>query len=77
MCSSPSHTGKTGFWTRSERWRRDAQRLNQLGRQSGEVHECTFEIELLYPGAQAFAFTFGWPPRIRPARHPSTIGDTT
>ncbi|ASE39663.1 hypothetical protein ACQZ46_22875 [Agrobacterium salinitolerans] len=59
MCSSPSHTGKTGFWTRSGRWRRDGQRLKQLGRQSGEVHECTFEIELLYPGAQAFAFTFG------------------
>ena len=39
LCSSPSHTGKTGSWTRSERWRRDVQRLDQLGRRSCAVHE--------------------------------------
>lgn len=34
-------------------------RLYQLVRQSGAVKARTFEIEFLYPGARAYAFTFG------------------
>ena len=35
------------------------QRLYQLVRQPGPVHERVFEIEFLNPGVEAFAFTFG------------------
>ena len=35
------------------------QRLYQLVRQSGDIHDRTFEIEFLDPGVEAFAFTFG------------------
>ncbi len=35
------------------------QRLYQLIRQSGDIHDRTFQIEFLDPGVQAFAFTFG------------------
>jgi cytochrome c biogenesis protein CcdA/thiol-disulfide isomerase/thioredoxin len=35
------------------------QRLYQLVRQKGAVHDRTFEIQFLDPGAQAYAFTFG------------------
>jgi thiol-disulfide isomerase/thioredoxin len=35
------------------------QRLYQLVRQSGEVHDHAFEIEFLDPGVAAYAFTFG------------------
>jgi thiol-disulfide isomerase/thioredoxin len=35
------------------------QRLYQLVRQSGEVHDRAFEIEFLDPGVMAYAFTFG------------------
>ncbi len=34
-------------------------RLYQLIRQKNAIEDCTFEIEFLDPGAQAFAFTFG------------------
>jgi hypothetical protein len=34
-------------------------RLYQLIRQKGPVEDRTFEIELLDPGVEAFAFTFG------------------
>ncbi len=37
----------------------DAGRLYQLIREVGEVRERTFEITLLEPGAEAYAFTFG------------------
>jgi hypothetical protein len=37
----------------------DRQKLYQLVRQSGEVHERLFEIEFLDEGAEAYAFTFG------------------
>ena len=37
----------------------DRQRLYQLIRQTGEVGEHVFSIELLDPGAQAYSFTFG------------------
>ena len=36
-----------------------SQRLYQLVRQRGAVRDRTFEIEVLDPGVQAFAFTFG------------------
>jgi cytochrome c biogenesis protein CcdA/thiol-disulfide isomerase/thioredoxin len=35
------------------------QRLYQLIRQSGDVHEHVFSIEFLDPGVQAYSFTFG------------------
>ncbi|QET04356.1 cytochrome c biogenesis protein DipZ [Cupriavidus pauculus] len=35
------------------------QRLYQLVRQSGDVHDRTFAIEFLDPGVKAYAFTFG------------------
>jgi cytochrome c biogenesis protein CcdA/thiol-disulfide isomerase/thioredoxin len=35
------------------------QRLYQLVRQRGPIHDRTFEIEFLDPGVQAFSFTFG------------------
>jgi thiol-disulfide isomerase/thioredoxin len=35
------------------------QRLYQLVRQTGPIHERLFEIEFLDPGVEAFAFTFG------------------
>jgi len=35
------------------------QRLYQLVRQSGSIHDRTFAIEFLDPGVQAYAFTFG------------------
>jgi hypothetical protein len=35
------------------------QRLYQLVRQKGEVHDHTVRIEFLGPGVEAFAFTFG------------------
>ena len=35
------------------------QRLYQLVRQSGPVRDRIFRIELLDPGVEAFAFTFG------------------
>ena len=35
------------------------QRLYQLVRQHGPVTERTFEIKFAYPGADAYAFTFG------------------
>jgi cytochrome c biogenesis protein CcdA/thiol-disulfide isomerase/thioredoxin len=35
------------------------QRLYQLVRQKGAIHDRTFEIQFLDPGAQAYAFTFG------------------
>lgn len=35
------------------------QRLYQLVRQSGEVHDRTFSVEFLDPGVAAYAFTFG------------------
>ncbi|CAG9171109.1 Protein DipZ [Cupriavidus laharis] len=35
------------------------QRLYQLVRQSGDIHDRTFAIEFLAPGVQAYAFTFG------------------
>ena len=34
-------------------------RLYQLIRQEPHVETCTFEIEFLDPGIQAFSFTFG------------------
>ncbi len=34
-------------------------RLYQLIRQKGQMETCTFEIEFLDPGVQAFSFTFG------------------
>lgn len=37
----------------------DRQKLYQLVRQRGDVHERLFEIEFLDPGAEAYAFTFG------------------
>jgi len=36
-----------------------SQRLYQLVRQSGDIHDRTFEIEFLDTGVEAFAFTFG------------------
>ena len=36
-----------------------SERLYQLVRQKGEVHERSFTIEFLDPGVEAFAFTFG------------------
>jgi hypothetical protein len=35
------------------------QRLYQLVRQKGAVHDRTFTIEFLDPGVDAFSFTFG------------------
>jgi hypothetical protein len=35
------------------------QRLYQLIRQSGDVHEHEFSIEFLDPGVHAYSFTFG------------------
>jgi hypothetical protein len=35
------------------------QRLYQLVRQKGAIHDRTFEIQFLDPGVQAYAFTFG------------------
>ena len=37
----------------------DEQRLYQLIRQSGEIHDHLFEIEFLEPNVTAYAFTFG------------------
>jgi cytochrome c biogenesis protein CcdA/thiol-disulfide isomerase/thioredoxin len=37
----------------------DRQRLYQLIRQTGDVHEHVFSIEFLDPGVQAYSFTFG------------------
>jgi cytochrome c biogenesis protein CcdA/thiol-disulfide isomerase/thioredoxin len=37
----------------------DSERLYQLVRQKGAVHDRLFEIEFLDPGVQAFSFTFG------------------
>jgi cytochrome c biogenesis protein CcdA/thiol-disulfide isomerase/thioredoxin len=37
----------------------EGQRLYQLIRQSGAISDRTFEIEILDPGVQAYAFTFG------------------
>jgi len=37
----------------------DRQRLYQLIRQAGDVHEHVFSIEFLDPGVQAYSFTFG------------------
>jgi Thioredoxin like C-terminal domain len=35
------------------------ERLYQLVRQSGDIHDKTFETEFFDPGVQAYAFTFG------------------
>jgi hypothetical protein len=35
------------------------QRMYQLIRQPGPIVDCTFAIEFLDPGVEAFAFTFG------------------
>ena len=40
-------------------------RLYQIVRQPGPIAGRRFEIELDDAGVQAFAFTFGWPPRTR------------
>ena len=34
-------------------------RLYQLIRQQGSIHDCTFRIEFLVPGVRAYSFTFG------------------
>jgi hypothetical protein len=34
------------------------QRLYQLIRQQGDVHDRTFDIQFLDPGVRAYAFTF-------------------
>jgi thioredoxin family protein len=46
-------TDADGYGTVSEN------RLYQLVRQHGDIHDRTFRIEFLDPGVQAYSFTFG------------------